>query len=101
MENVISEAVKFFNLNALSSPILVKVHFDVLMTMIADTLYSMLAQKLRGFEQCDAPKIYRHFVEGKPWHQLPQSLSWLNWAWLKLKFLNDAHSHEILYECDA
>ena len=65
VENVISEAVKFFNLNVLSSPILVKVHFDVLMTMIADTLYSMLAQKLRGFEQCDAQKIYRHFVRGK------------------------------------
>jgi hypothetical protein len=56
VENVISEAVKFFNLNALSSPILTKVHFDVIMTMIADTLYSMLAGKLRGFEHCDAPR---------------------------------------------
>jgi hypothetical protein len=25
----------------------------------------MLARKLRGFEDCNAPKIYRHFVEGK------------------------------------
>jgi transposase len=66
VENVISEAVKFFNLNVLSSPILVKVHFDVLMTMIADTLYSMLAQKLRGFELCDDQKIYRHFVRCRP-----------------------------------
>ena len=49
VENAISEAVKFFNLNALSSPILVKVHFDVIMTMIADTLYSMLAKKTAGF----------------------------------------------------
>ncbi len=65
IENGIAEAVKFFNLNCLSSPILVKVHFDVTMTMIADTLYSMLAQKLRGFESCDAPKLYRHFVRGK------------------------------------
>jgi len=65
VENGIAEAVKFFHLNALSSPILVKVHFDVVMTMIADTLYSMLAQKLRGFELCDAPKLYRHFVRGK------------------------------------
>jgi len=112
VENVISEAVKFFNLNALSSPILVKVHFDVLTTMIADTLYSMLAQKLRGFEQCDAQKIYRHFVRGKadvkitggevqvtyprkahnpilrdvPWQRLPQTISWLDGAKLKLKF---------------
>jgi hypothetical protein len=65
VENVISEAIKFFNLNALSSPILVKVHFDVIMTMIADTVYTMLAQKLRGFESCDASKIHRLFVKGK------------------------------------
>jgi transposase len=112
VENVISEAVKFFNLNALSSPILVKVHFDVIMTMIADTLYNMLAQKLRGFQDCDAPKIYRQFIKGKanltirgkeitvtyprrahnpilrnvPWHRLPTSISWLNDAKLNLKF---------------
>jgi len=65
VENGIAEAVSFFNLNALSSPILVKVHFDVLMTMVADTLYTLLARKLRGFEDCDAPKLFRHFVKGK------------------------------------
>lgn len=65
VENGIAEAVKFFNLNALSSPILIKVHFDIAMTMIADTLYNMLARKLRGFEDCNASKIYRHFVKGK------------------------------------
>jgi hypothetical protein len=112
VENVISEAVKFFNLNALSSPILVKVHFDVVMTMIADTLYNMLAQKLRGFQDCDAPKIFRHFIKGKanitvkngeltvtyprrahnpllravPWHRLPKSISWLDSINLNLKF---------------
>lgn len=112
VENVISEAVKFFNLNALSSPILVKVHFDVIMTMIADTLYSMLAKKLRGFQDCDAPKLFRYFVKGKaditikngeltviyprrahnpilravPWHRLPKSISWLDSVNLNLKF---------------
>ena len=64
VENGIAEAVSFFNLNALSSPILVKVHFDVLMTMVADTLYTLLARKLRGFEECDAPTLFRHFVKG-------------------------------------
>ena len=112
VENVISEAVKFFNLNALSSPILTKVHFDVIMTMVADTLYSMLAGKLRGFEHCDATKVYRHFVKGKgqvnltadrlvvsfprrahnpilrnaPWHRLPTKVSWLGDVNLELKF---------------
>lgn len=65
VENGIAEAVKFFHLNALSSPILTKVHFDVVLTAIADTLYTMLARKLRGFEECNASKVYRHFVEGK------------------------------------
>ena len=100
VENSIAEAVSFFNLNALSSPILVKVHFDVLMTLIADTFYTLLARKLRGFEECGAPKLFRHFVKGKgtievrdgqitvtyprrahnpilravPWQQLPSAL---------------------------
>jgi hypothetical protein len=65
VENGIAEAVKFFHLNSMSSPILTKVHFDVALTMVADTLYTMLARKLRGFEDCDAPKLYRHFVRGK------------------------------------
>jgi hypothetical protein len=112
VENGISEAVKFFHLNALSSPILVKVHFDVLMTMMADTLYSMLARKLRGFEDCDAHKIYRHFIKGKgtimvenrvinviyprrahnpilrgvPWDNLPCSIPALGNAQLRLSF---------------
>lgn len=112
VENAIAEAVKFFNLNTLSSPILIKVHFDIVMTMIADTLYSMLSKKLRGFEQCDAPKLYRDFVRGKgkitlkgeeltvtypkrahnpilrsvPWHRMPESLTWLDGARIKLVF---------------
>jgi hypothetical protein len=65
VENGIAEAVKFFHLNALSSPIVTKVQFDIALTMVADTLYTMLAKKLRGFEDCDAPKLYRHFVRGK------------------------------------
>lgn len=65
VENGIAEAVKFFHLNALSSPILVKAHFDVAMTLIADTLYTMLAGKLRGHEHCDAPKLFRDFVKGR------------------------------------
>jgi transposase len=112
IENGIAEAVKFFHLNALSSPILTKVHFDVVMTIIADTLYTMLASKLRGFEDCDAPKMYRHFVRGKgtvdvrhntvtvtysrrahnpilravAWNRLPTTLPWLGDAALELHF---------------
>ena len=113
VENGIAEAVKFFHLNSLSSPILVKIHFDVALSMIADTLYSMLAHKLRGFEECDAPKICRDFVQGKAtvavkdgrvtvtyprkahnpvlrqiaWHLLPLEVPGLGSAPLELRFL--------------
>jgi len=63
VENSIEEAISFFNINSLSSPILIKVHLDVLLTMISDTLYYHLGQSLRGFESCDACKIFRHFVD--------------------------------------
>lgn len=112
VENGIAEAVKFFHLNALSSPMLVKVHFDVVTTMVADTLYTMLARKLRGFADCDAPKLFRHFVCGKglvevrgntvtvtyprrahnpilravPWSTLPSTLPWLQDARILLRF---------------
>jgi len=112
VENSIAEAVNFFSLNALSSPILIKVHFDVVMTMVADTLYTMLARKLRGFEECDAHKLFRHFVKGKgtievengnvtvvfprrahnpilravPWKNLPNALPASNDTALALRF---------------
>ena len=65
VENGIAEAVKFFSLNALSSSILIKVHFDVLMTMIAHALYHFMSQKLRGFEDCRAATIFRQFINMK------------------------------------
>src|SRR3970040_280537 len=65
VENVIAEAVKFFHLNSISSPILLTVHFDTVLAMIADTLYTMLARRLRGFEECNASNLFRHFVRGK------------------------------------
>jgi hypothetical protein len=63
IENSIEEAVSFFNLNALSSPILIKIHFDTVLTMIADTLFFHFAQNLRGFEDCNAKRIFRHFID--------------------------------------
>jgi len=112
VENGIKEAVNFFHLNSLSSPILVKIHFDIALTMIADTLYSMFTRKLRGFEECDASKIFRNFVAGKgdikiqngmmtvsypkrahnpilravPWHILPQKLPGMDGVLLKFIF---------------
>ncbi len=63
VENKLSEMVSFFNLNALSFPIMVRIHFDVLWTMIADTFYHRLAYDLRRFEKNIAPTIFKKFID--------------------------------------
>lgn len=62
IENKISELVSFFNLNALSSPVMIRIHFDVLWTFIADTLYHILSRDLRRFEKHNAKTIFRKFI---------------------------------------
>jgi transposase len=63
VENKLAELVGFFNLNALSSPIMIRIHFDILWTMVADTLYHLFAQDLRRFEKTLAPTIFRQFID--------------------------------------
>jgi transposase len=63
VENKLAELVAFFNLNALSSPIMIRIHFDVLWTIIADTLYHRFAHDLRRFEKALAPQLFRKFID--------------------------------------
>lgn len=62
IEQKLSEIVSFFNLNALSSPLMIRIHFDILWTMIADSLYHSLAADLRRFENCLAPTLFKKFI---------------------------------------
>jgi len=64
IENNIQENIDFFSLNALSSPIIVKVDFDIAMTLIANTLYKILAGKFKLFDKAKPKTIYRNIVEG-------------------------------------
>lgn len=62
VENKISELVLFFNLNALSSPLMIRIHFDMIWTFIADTIYHIFSQDLRRFENNLAPTIFKKFI---------------------------------------
>ncbi len=62
IENKLAELVAFFNLNALSSPLMIRIHFDILWTMVADTLYRRFTQDLRRFEHQLAPTIFKRFI---------------------------------------
>jgi len=63
IENKLAELASFFNLNALSSPLMVRIHFDLLWTVIADTLYHRFSQGLPRFEHTRANTIFRRFVD--------------------------------------
>ena len=63
IENKFAELVSFFNLNALSSPLMIRIHFDILFTVIADTFYHRFAQDLPRFENERANSLSRHFID--------------------------------------
>ncbi|MEW5705163.1 MAG: transposase [Pseudomonadota bacterium] len=63
IENKLAELADFFNLNALSSPIMVRIHFDILLSVAADFLYHRFAADLPRFENHLAPEIFRRFVD--------------------------------------
>ena len=63
IENNIQENIDFFNLNAVSSPIVVKVDFDIAFTLIANTMYKIFAKKTKWFKDSKAKTISRNFIE--------------------------------------
>lgn len=62
IENKLAELVDFFNINALSSPIMVRIHFDLLLSIVASSLYHSFAKELPRFEKHLAPDIFRRFI---------------------------------------
>lgn len=62
VEQDISEQIIFFNLNHPSSSIVVKVDFDLTISLLAHNLYRVLSSKLPGFENCTVSTIYRKFL---------------------------------------
>lgn len=65
VEQEIAEQIAFFHLNQLGSSIVIKVDFDLTMTLLAHNLYRTLAKKLNGFEHCTVGTIHRDFLENE------------------------------------
>lgn len=63
IEQEISEQIDFFHLNSATSSIVVKVDFDLTLTLLAHNLYRLLTSKLKGFEKCECATIFRKFIE--------------------------------------
>ena len=65
IENNIQENIDFFSLNALSSPVIVKVDFDIAMTLIANTLYKTFSNEFKLFNTSKPKTTYRNLIEGE------------------------------------
>jgi len=63
IENALSDAVRFFHMNALSSAVGIKVDFDMALLVIASGLYRQLANKMRGYEDAQAKRIFRDLID--------------------------------------
>ena len=63
IENAISDAVRFFHMDALSSAVGMKVDFDMALLVVASGLYRLLARRLRGYADAKARSIFRDLLD--------------------------------------
>jgi hypothetical protein len=63
VENAISDAVRFFHMDALSSVVGMKVDFDMALLVIASGLYRLLARQMRGYTDSKARSIFRDLLD--------------------------------------
>ncbi len=62
VEKGISQQIEFFHLNKLSSAMVIKVDFDLTMTLLAYNLLRLLAADLVGYSQATPISLYNQFL---------------------------------------
>lgn len=63
IENALSDAVRFFHIDALSSEEGLKVDFDMALLVVASGLYRFIAQRMRGYADAQARQIFRDLID--------------------------------------
>jgi hypothetical protein len=64
VENGISDAIEFFHMDTLSSAVAMKVNCDLMLTMMASSLYRLLGVRVgRGYETARSNHIFRDFID--------------------------------------
>lgn len=63
IENALSDAVRFFHMDALSSAVGLKVDFDMALLVIASGLYRLLARRMRGYADAQARQLFRDLID--------------------------------------
>lgn len=65
VEKTISEQIEFFHLNHVSSSMVIKVDFDLTMSILAYNLYRLFAMDLVRYEHLTAQSIYEKFISNE------------------------------------
>jgi hypothetical protein len=64
IENSTEDGIDFFHMDALSSAVAMKVDCDLQLTLMASSLYRLLAGRIgRGYEQAKSRHLFRDFVD--------------------------------------
>ncbi len=63
IENALSDSVRFFHMDALSSAVGLKVDFDMGLLVIASGLYRLLAGRMRGYSDAQARQVFRDLID--------------------------------------
>lgn len=64
IENNIEDSIEFFHMDALSSAVAMKVNLDIQLTLMASSLYRLLAQDIgNGYETAKSSHLFRDFID--------------------------------------
>lgn len=63
IENALSDAVRFFHMDALSSAVGLKVDYDMALLVVASGLYRLMARRMRGYADAQARQIFRDLID--------------------------------------
>ena len=63
VEKTISEQISFFHLNNVSSSMVIKVDFDLTMSILTHNIYKLIARDLERYEKLSVPSIFEKFLD--------------------------------------
>ena len=64
IENRIEDSIDFFHMDALSSAVAMKVNLDVQLSLMASSLYRLMAHKIaNGYEMAKSSHLFRDFID--------------------------------------
>lgn len=63
VEKAINEQIEFFHLNSVSSSMVIKVDFDLTMTILTHNIYRLFALEMERYENMSVQSIYEKFIK--------------------------------------